>query len=359
MRRSELGAMTVLLTAMPLFAGCADGRSAGAAGACSVRLTRVATVGPDAGPAGPTHSARIARSPSGQLFAAPTYTPGEVSIFDARGTLAGTFGRIGSGPGEFGTADDVRTLGDSVLVYDDRQRRIQKFSLDGRFIGLALQMPHFSLFALRSGGGILITGNPESTEDIRIETRDAAGVLSSFAYRNEKAGDEENGYALLLDENGEAVWIADGRRYLIEKRSYSGDLLTSIRQEFDWFPPLRDAVANPTAWSGRSVIVGLGRLPPNHLLVLIHRYPSAPPPLPPHLSEHDLALAARDFTRPIMHVLDAASGKLIAEVDDGTFFAGFADHAHVYASRILHDGTPLFDVFQVAVKRPGTEEDCS
>jgi len=60
---------------------------------------------------------------------------GEVRIFDRTGTFLRAFGRLGDGPGEFGRLVWVQPfLGDSLLTWDPRGRRLSVFDHDGTFV---------------------------------------------------------------------------------------------------------------------------------------------------------------------------------------------------------------------------------
>ena len=75
---------------------------------------------------------RIAESPSGELYLICS-RDGRMLVFDARGRLVRTIGRLGEGPGEFKFVDRVGWIGDSLWVTDLANRRISLFSADGRF----------------------------------------------------------------------------------------------------------------------------------------------------------------------------------------------------------------------------------
>lgn len=59
-----------------------------------------------------------------------------IKIYDERGNFIKSFGREGSGPGEFQTIDDIHWCGFDKLLYiaDRRNNRIAQFSTDGTFL---------------------------------------------------------------------------------------------------------------------------------------------------------------------------------------------------------------------------------
>ncbi len=60
-----------------------------------------------------------------------------VKVFDERGNFINSFGREGSGPGEFMTTDDIHWCRFDNILYipDRRNNRINTFSPDGKFLG--------------------------------------------------------------------------------------------------------------------------------------------------------------------------------------------------------------------------------
>ncbi|MCK4825915.1 6-bladed beta-propeller [bacterium] len=76
----------------------------------------------------------LAVDDSGNIY---TLDPKEVKIrvFDSKGKLLRTFGRIGQGPGEFRGPGRMKIMSDGVLVvYDVLSRRFTYLTLDGKFL---------------------------------------------------------------------------------------------------------------------------------------------------------------------------------------------------------------------------------
>ena len=76
----------------------------------------------------------IAVDDSGNIY---TLDPKEVKIrvFDSKGKLLRTFGRMGQGPGEFRGPGRMKIMSDGVLVvYDVLSRRFTYLTLDGKFL---------------------------------------------------------------------------------------------------------------------------------------------------------------------------------------------------------------------------------
>ena len=79
-------------------------------------------------------SARIARMDEDGFVFVTDGGNDRIAVFNPDGTFSHAFGREGDGPGEFRSARLLGVQGDTALVIDTRQRRIQLFNRDGRFI---------------------------------------------------------------------------------------------------------------------------------------------------------------------------------------------------------------------------------
>jgi len=81
------------------------------------------------------HPADVAVSSNGDIYVADGYGNSTVHVFSPTGELRRTWGRPGSGPGEFTTPHAVRIHPDGrVLVADRENNRLQVFTPDGEFL---------------------------------------------------------------------------------------------------------------------------------------------------------------------------------------------------------------------------------
>jgi hypothetical protein len=93
----------------------------------------------------------------------------EVRIFDADGRRVGSFGRDGDGPGEYRSPYLVATRGDTLVLYDRRQRRMSRVLADGTIVeertigeeggGYPVARGMFSDDAIAFGGGMSFSSN--------------------------------------------------------------------------------------------------------------------------------------------------------------------------------------------------------
>jgi len=76
-----------------------------------------------------------AQSPDGMSWYTLSFYDGTVSRYDARGRLLTTWGKVGTGPGEFREPSGLVVAADgSVIVADSLNHRLQQFTADGRFM---------------------------------------------------------------------------------------------------------------------------------------------------------------------------------------------------------------------------------
>ena len=81
------------------------------------------------------HPADCAQSRHGQFYVADGYGNSMVHIFDGVGNYIRSFGKDGTGPGEFSTPHSILIdQNDRVCVADRENNRIQRFDLDGHYL---------------------------------------------------------------------------------------------------------------------------------------------------------------------------------------------------------------------------------
>lgn len=77
----------------------------------------------------------IAFGPNGRLFIADGYRNARIVEYTADGKLVRQWGSQGSGPGQFSLPHGIVFNGGILYVADRENNRVQRFDLDGRFLG--------------------------------------------------------------------------------------------------------------------------------------------------------------------------------------------------------------------------------
>jgi DNA-binding beta-propeller fold protein YncE len=95
----------------------------------------------------------IAFGPSGRLFISDGYGNARILEYTSAGKRVKVWGSAGTGPGQFQIPHGVATDGTTLFVADRGNARIQRFDLDGRYLG---EWTHLGRpFAIKISGGAL------------------------------------------------------------------------------------------------------------------------------------------------------------------------------------------------------------
>ncbi len=95
----------------------------------------------------------VAFGPNGRLYISDGYGNARVLEYNSRGERVRVWGSPGTGPGQFQIPHGIAVAGNIVYVADRTNARIQRFDLDGRYLG---EWTHLGRpFALKSSGGAL------------------------------------------------------------------------------------------------------------------------------------------------------------------------------------------------------------
>jgi len=107
-----------------------------------------------------------------------------IAVFSSEGRYVRSFGRAGSGPGEFGSLVDIAVHEGIVHIFDSQHKRATRYSCDGTLIDVVTIPPHVyarfpsSFYILSSLKYALVHLNSRSHE-FYDESQDRLAVLSS------------------------------------------------------------------------------------------------------------------------------------------------------------------------------------
>jgi sugar lactone lactonase YvrE len=95
----------------------------------------------------------IAFGPGGRLFISDGYGNARILEYNAAGHRVKVWGQPGSGPGQFQIPHGIATNGEVMYVADRGNARVQRFDLNGKYLG---EWTHLGRpFALKWSGGAL------------------------------------------------------------------------------------------------------------------------------------------------------------------------------------------------------------
>jgi DNA-binding beta-propeller fold protein YncE len=113
------------------------------------KLMEIVVGGQPAGTSGFNGTTDIAFGPGGRLFISDGYGNARVLEYSAQGERVREWGKPGHGPGELNLPHGIAVDGGIVYVADRENGRVQRFSLEGKFLG-AWDL-HGKVFSIAAG----------------------------------------------------------------------------------------------------------------------------------------------------------------------------------------------------------------
>jgi hypothetical protein len=106
----------------------------------------------------------IAFGPKGRLFITDGYGNARILEYSAKGRKVKEWGRRGAGPGEFNLPHAIQIDEKGTIYVADRENgRIEKFDVDGNFLG---EIPNLGrIYSLKLAGGVLWAGMEPFNQD--------------------------------------------------------------------------------------------------------------------------------------------------------------------------------------------------
>ncbi len=220
--------------------------------ACSISVRRVTTLG-NGSRAGalPIMPLQVTQDARGRIFAVVSVGDQPVLVYDSTGKFIRVLGRVGDGPGEFRRAWRVDFKGDTIIVFDSRNRRASLFSASFEY---RRQFPLFAFFAeslrLPSGnyvGNSSVSSASRSGMPLHFFTETALG--KSFGGSDtvvfDPRQDMRERLRFSLSTHGR-FWVADELSYVVTQYDTTGRQIRRIARVAEWFPPSPNKIVLPT-----------------------------------------------------------------------------------------------------------------
>ena len=159
-------------------------------------------------------------APNGHVFVTDGYGNARVLEYTADGVLLRTWGRSGSGQGEFHLPHSIQISPSHVVYVADRENgRIEKFNLEGKFLGQICGLGRCYALALR-GGALWATMGPMDHDPgasgwlVRNDP-ESGHILGHMSLPKQRAG-----HALDLTSSGEPVTTVGSGVILFRRNSH-------------------------------------------------------------------------------------------------------------------------------------------
>ncbi len=234
-----LACVAVICTAAPaISAQVVPGNTAPACPACRVTFTRIGQIdGADDEHGFPGQMASIIRDVRGQFWVG-FHSASEPLIYDAMGRIVRSVGRIGSGPGEVSGPDawPMRGRGDTMLVVDQRNARLNVYSGNGAFVRSQRSTLRSAVFGViqlpdgrfvSAGFGQSRRGEPLQLHDSTGRRVRAIGPMSL---------DEMQRHPMIAAV-GNGFWAVDRLRYTIQVYESPDRPPVAVPHRPAWFTP--------------------------------------------------------------------------------------------------------------------------
>lgn len=316
-------------------------------GTLPIEVDTIATIGADG--AGPALSrlTGLAMDGEGRFYAARTYEPGEVAVYDQDGRYLRSFGRRGRGPGEY-TSRMMRVLvapNDTVHVLDGARHTVLEPG-GGAFVRLTT-LPFLPKQTSFTSDGRLVAGSiqPGSEGTVHILSRDGT-VERSLVIGQESDSSNLGEVGPLSNIEAGTLWAGSAERYRMELWSTDGQLLRSIERKPPWFPP---QPPRPNRYGARDTRM-LALLQTDTVLWTLVAIPD-PRADGASLTGRPLEeVDMNDYQDSVIEAIDVATGEVVGRIRLDASVSGFLGRSPVvFTKRERDSGLIVLDVIVLSL----------
>ncbi len=191
----------------------------------------------------------ICQDDQGRFYIGPTQESSTIAVFSNIGRELITFGRSGSGPGEFARIDQLGIgSNDSLYVYDVVNMRFSVFS-DFEFVrSFPFQSPPHNILPISDGRLIVqsyFRGSDTDGSLLHLLKTNGEPVLSFCELESDfQLGKPWFQYRSVAVADDERIWSAHWNRHQIELWSLGGELQKILKGDPGWFQPWEEQDGN-------------------------------------------------------------------------------------------------------------------
>lgn len=174
----------------------------------------------------------VVRDGRGFVHAAvPFATDQEILRFAPDGSLAGTVGRHGTGPGEYRYVNALSLHADTILVVAHDDRHITEFTTGGHHLRTLTVSPRLTGTAVKlRGGGFVMTGRLRAAnhDERPIHFLSDAGVVERSAGTDDVLSARGGRRRALGRVEDDGFWIAEIGTYRLERLDLNGEVTRTL-----------------------------------------------------------------------------------------------------------------------------------
>lgn len=328
-------------------------------GDCTIRISRVVTLGDTVGPGILGEHGTVWQAPDGTFYVETGIQRGTVLVFDADGRYWKSLGRRGGGPGEYLFPQVYHVSGDSVWIIDRARPRLTLHTSEevetwGLPITATEALPvanGFHVFSAISRSSQFVGIPLFLFNSARAEITESFGNPSGVFHPT----NPRQYVRRIAPARPGTFWATAINQYRIERWSTGGELLQVIERDAPWFQAwIRPAGPDYTV-KPNPLFVGV-RQSEDGLLWSFHRVadqawtPQAPAVV--RDSSHARATSAQKETLydTIIEALDPGSGRLMARRQIQQNIIGTTGSDLFYSYEETGEGHPRYVVWRVELQ---------
>jgi hypothetical protein len=322
--------------------------------ACEIRLDSIAVLGRIGDAETLMGNSRVVRNASGRYYVGPTYSPGNVAVYDARGAFVQAIGHQGAGPGEVTSVEYLAVgHGDTLGVFGSDNMVL--FSPDFRVIrDIRFNAAPRAAIVLPGGSTLIHAyyfdresfGHPFHVFDANGTRRRSFGAETGVVRGADLATQTR-----WLAPAAAGVWTARPNRYEIELRDTTGTVRLRLSRQPEWFEPW-EAYPSGAPYQVRppSQIVAIREDEFQRLWVLA--YVASADWQPSSQAGRELRVTPRTQDQlfdTVLDVIDVQDGNVLASRTLPVAAAGFAGPNALYVHEETADGLVVVRVYQLTL----------
>lgn len=237
-------AILTIAVGCTLAAGCEHDRRDIQSGPVEIARVMTRSIGELDGPGSVGRPAAVARAADGSLWVSSEESRSEISVFAPDGSYSRTIGRRGEGPGEFMAIGEIAAVGDSMLVFDSRNRRATMVNVNGE-VGRSWTYPRAIVRGKAAGNRVITSGYGRGDSLVMPLHLTSLGNDGSIDFGAAPPGIPIEFYRIQRF----VAWTPDGTIVsvpmldpTIQTWSSEGRLLEEWTPTLDWMPPVETQI---------------------------------------------------------------------------------------------------------------------
>ena len=311
-------------------------------------------------------SPTLRRLSDGRFIAVNYQVPGVLQIVGPDGSLQRQVGRAGGGPFEFQQIASIeRSLGDTIIIYDNGNARVTRLSPTLQLLGEA-PAPGRVQTGLHLGADRYVVNAPVispngSAQLLHVVNR--TGTIRSFGTVTGVTRASVSGKPvwrqIARSPSDNTIWTAQTTSYVLEQWDTAGTRRAVLTRDASWFQSYDEEVRidpehPPQPWI-RAVELDQSGLIWVMISVPDPRYREGLEALPQQVNGitiHRLRDAATIWDT-VIEVIDPATGQVLTSKSFANAFIGFADPDHVFEYIQDDDDVGHYRVVRIALTGRG------